>query len=240
MTQLQRLVIGSEQLSGETIKLTTEQCHYLYRVLRLQIGDRFVAIIDGQWWLSELGDRDRAMRLELIPVQTELPIAITLIAALLKTGFEETIRCCTELGVMSIVPVTSDRTVLKPSAQKVQRWRRIATEAAEQSERQTIPTICDPIPFTEIITSDNYSSSSAYICVARGEFPHLLDCELPPEGASMFVATGPEGGWTEREIAGAIEAGFQPVSLGQRILRAVTAPIVALSLIGGYCDRQVR
>ncbi|MDJ1182540.1 16S rRNA (uracil(1498)-N(3))-methyltransferase [Roseofilum casamattae] len=238
MTQLQRLVIALEQLSGEEIRLTADQYRYLHRVLRLQTGDRFFAIIAGQWWLSELDGGQRAIRLEQIPIQTELPVSVTLIAALPKHGFDEVVRCCTELGVMKIVPVMSDRTLLKPSAQKVQRWRRIATEAAEQSERQTVPSIDEPLSFTQILHSEDYSSSSAYLCVARGQLPHLLAYELPPAGASMFVATGPEGGWTEKEIAGAIQVGFQPVSLGQRILRAVTAPIVVLSLIGGDCDRR--
>jgi len=151
--------------------------------------------------------------------------------------------------VASIVPVTSDRTLLKPSSQKVDRWKRIAAEAAEQSERQIVPTILEPVSFD--VAVKDCGQKYRFICVARGKNRHLWDCLVslePPhpllikgeqerEELAIVIAVGPEGGWTDGEVERAIELGFEAVSLGSRILRAVTAPIVALSLVGAAFEK---
>ncbi|MFN6484384.1 MULTISPECIES: 16S rRNA (uracil(1498)-N(3))-methyltransferase [unclassified Nostoc] len=247
MSQLQRIAIAPSQLQQGQILLTKEQQHYLGRVLRLREGDRFIAMDGrGEWWLAQLTG-EQAQVLEPLLVETELPVAITLMVALPKgNGFDEVVRCCTELGVACIAPVLSDRTLLHPSPQKLERWRRIATEAAEQSERSFVPTILEPVAFNtglSLVIGDLSANNQQYICVARGEFPHLKDClqqkrqmtsDIGQE--AIVIATGPEGGWTPQEIENAKLAGFQPVSLGRRILRAVTAPVVALSLITASCE----
>ena len=95
----------------------------------------------GQTWLAQL-DQDQANLLNPLTESGELSTQVTLLVALPKgSGFEEIIRPCTELGVSHFIPVISDRTLLKPSPQKLERWQRIAQEAAEQSERQRVPTI---------------------------------------------------------------------------------------------------
>lgn len=233
MPQLQRLVITPSQLQDQQILLTSEQQHYLSRVLRLRQGDRFIAMNgEGQCWLAVLAAK--AQILEPISIQTELPVAITLLVALPKgSGFEDVVRSCTELGVSCIAPVISDRTLLHPSPQKLERWRRIVTEAAEQSERQIVPAILDPVPFVAALSS--VVSDRKYICVARGNSPHFKDC-LQERDRTIVIATGPEGGWTAAEVEAAVAAGFQPVSLGQRVLRAVTAPIVALSIAAAFAS----
>ncbi|MFB8797918.1 MAG: 16S rRNA (uracil(1498)-N(3))-methyltransferase [Microcoleus sp.] len=325
MAQLQRLAINAAQMCDRTINLTPEQQHYIHRVLRLNQGDRFIAMDGrGHWWLAVLEAQETgliASITEEIAVNRELPVDVTLMAALPKgNGFDEVVRQATELGVASIVPVTSDRTLLKPSAQKVDRWRRIAAEAAEQSERQFVPRILEPISFD--LAVKDCGQKYRYICVARGDNRHLWDCLIgldppqpplvrgekefappqpplvrgeqefappqpplvrgeqefappqpplvrgekefappqpplvrgeqefapafvgavppcPPPGGelSIVIAIGPEGGWTDGEVKRAIEFGFEPVSLGSRILRAVTAPIVALSLVGAAFEK---
>ena len=114
---------------------------------------------------------------EEIAVNRELPAAVTLIAALPKgNAFDEVVRQAAELGVATIVPVTSDRTLLKPSAQKVDRWRRIAAEAAEQSERQIVPTVVEPVSFDWAVK--DCCQKHRFICVARGQNRHLWDVWL--------------------------------------------------------------
>lgn len=234
MSQLQRIVIAPSQLQQGQILLTQEQIHYLARVLRLRGGDRFIAMDGmGKWWLAQL-EGEQAQVLEALVVDTELPVAITLMMALPKgNGFDEVVRYCTELGVTCIAPVLSDRTLLNPSPQKLERWRRIAVEGAEQSERSFVPTILEPVAFSTGLLSikSNLSFTQPYICVTRDECLHLKDCLQYKAQSTIVIAIGPEGGWTPTEVENALEAGFQPVSLGRRILRAVTAPIVALSLI---------
>jgi 16S rRNA (uracil1498-N3)-methyltransferase len=260
MAQLQRLALAPSLVHNQHIHLTAEQQHYLCRVLRLREGDRFIAIdSQGQWWLACLhlaaGRPAGAEILEPVPAQTELPVGVTLIAALPKgNGFDEVVRQATELGVTCIAPVLSERTLLAPGTQKIERWRRIAREAAEQSERQRVPAILAPVPFPDALREQAATDvSTLYICVARPESPHLLDClseqqslsQVLPRNDSnptpnIVIATGPEGGWTPAEVERAIAAGFQPVSLGRRILRAVTAPVVALSLVAAARELKIK
>ena len=230
-----RLVIAPEQITEDLINLDTQQLHYLLRVLRLKNGDRFIALDGaGNSWSAQIENKS-AKIIESINIETELPIFLTLITALPKgSGYEQVVRCCTELGVSNFIPVISDRTILKPSAGKVQRWRKIATEAAEQSERKIVPSILEPDKFTVAINNIS-SEREKYICVARGDIPPLWDYLQNKQPSSIVVATGCEGGWTDTEIKKAIALGFQPVSLGNRILRAVTAPIVVSSLVSTIC-----
>lgn len=226
-----RLVITPEQINGQQINLNHKQLHYLRRVLRLSNGNRFIALDGtGNCWLAELNE-NLASIIGSIGIKTELPVSLSLITALPKgKGYEQVIRCCTELGVNNFLPVFSDRTILKPSPQKVQRWRKIATEAAEQSERQIVPMVLEPQKFTEVI-SNSVTKPTKYICVARGNPPALGSILNQQNQTDIVIATGCEGGWTELEVAKAIASGFQPVSLGNRILRAITAPIVVSSIV---------
>ncbi len=241
MAQLQRIAISPEQFQAERIVLTQEQLHYLVRVLRLRDGDKFIAMDGtGNWWLAQLTG-DAAQILQQLTVETELPVTVTLILALPKgNGFDDVVRVCTELGVGTILPVLSDRTLLKPSPQKLERWQRIAQEAAEQSERAFVPTILEPISFRAALPL--IAAKQKYICEGRGNYPHLLNClrKVPiineQEQITIIIAIGPEGGWTETEIEQAINTGYQPVSLGKRILRAITAPIVALSILASELE----
>jgi 16S rRNA (uracil1498-N3)-methyltransferase len=237
LTQLQRLVVAPSQIHYPQVTLTLEQQHYLGRVLRLRSGDRFIAMNgQGQSWLAELTSETNmsATLLETIIIATELPVSVTLALALPKgNGFDEVVRQVTELGVDRIVPLISDRTLMNPSANKLDRWRRIAQESAEQSERRIVPTIVDPIAFSDYLVSNDIAALR-FICTARHHPPHLLDRLMDPLTLTQVtLAIGPEGGWTEAEITAAIAAGYQPVSLGQRIFRAVTAPVAALAMIAG-------
>ena len=231
-----RLVVTPEQIQQEQITLDARQQHYLLRVLRLNNGDRFIALDGaGNSWLAEIADRS-AQIISAIAIETELPIFLTLITALPKgNGYEQVIRCCTELGVSKFIPVISDRTIIKPSPNKVQRWRKIAAEAAEQSERQIVPKIVEPVKFIRAI-DNTIPNQDKYICVARGNLPTLWNCLQNKSQSEIVIATGCEGGWTETEVKGAIASNFQPVSLGNRILRAVTAPIVVSSLVSCWID----
>ncbi len=238
MSQLQRLVIHTNQKQQNQITLTSEQQHYLKRVLRLKPGEKFI-VMDGRGksWLVKLQE-NTAEILESLAIQTELNFNVTLLVALPKNkGFEQIIRCCTELGVANLIPIISDRTLLQPSTNKLNRWRKIAQEAAEQSERQLVPTITEPMNFDSTLSwvKDNNFNSQKYICVARKNVPHLgqylLKTQERKQKQAIILATGPEGGWTVAEVEKATDIGFITVSLGKRVLRAITAPIVALSLI---------
>jgi 16S rRNA (uracil1498-N3)-methyltransferase len=235
---MQRITIDPSQIDNSNITLTTAQHHYLTRVIRLHNGSQFHAIDGiGNVYLAEI-TKDTAQIIQLITTDNrELTQPITLICALPKgNNFDDLVRACTELGVTEIIPALSDRTLLQPSPQKLQRWRKIAQEAAEQSERSFVPTIDEPEALMAIFDRIP-AAAHKYICEARGEHPHLLTClQSTLITEQIILAIGPEGGWTAGELDRAIQSGFQPVSLGRQILRTITAPIVALSIVAAIAS----
>lgn len=222
------------------IFLTSGQSHYLRHVLRLGAGDPFVAQSQGGTrWLMTLGDLslgqppgvDFAQVCQDLPPLPPLERFVSLWVALPKTGFEDIIRQATEIGVGEIVPLRSQRTLLNPSPQKIDRWQRIAQEAAEQCQRAQVPPIAPPVTFSDAL-AQRPPAMAGYLCTphppAQPLVAHLTPAGNPPP--PLILITGPEGGWTEAEVEEAIAVGYLPVSLGSRILRAVTAPLVALTL----------
>ncbi len=274
MRQLQRLTISIQQLqlnlqitpgsqevplllAGQTFFLTDEQQHYLLRVLRLRSGDRFLAVFPSSTWLAQLEpDSTQFALLELQTVESELSADITLVLSLPKgSGFDDVVRQVTELGVARIIPVISDRTVLKPSPNRHDRWQRIAAEATEQSERSITPIVEVPIGFDQYLktlstnqptdgpppTPNSGGFDLYYFCWGRGDSLHLLDqlqqdLISPSPVKSITIAIGPEGGWTDGEVDRAMQSGFIPVSLGKRILRAITAPAAVMAIVGAYLE----
>jgi 16S rRNA (uracil1498-N3)-methyltransferase len=231
---VQRVIIAPEQIHADRIQLSAPQLHYLSRVLRLQSGQQFIAMTGrGQTWRVEL-EADRANILELLVVKSELSVPVTLAIALPKTGFDEVIRQVTELGVACIVPIISDRTLLNPSASKQVRWQKIIEEAVEQSERAIVPTIIEPITWKQYLASPG---QNRFIAWERGDSPSLLT-SLNQSMGELEVAIGPEGGWTEGEVMAAIEAGYQAVSLGARILRAVTASVAVMAIVAAQIESR--
>ncbi len=267
MRQLQRLTLTTQQLSpqaseenlvGQQFPLTDDQQHYLLRVLRMRSGDRFLAIFpNGTTFLAQLQPESTSFELlEPQIVHSELPIGVTLVLSLPKgSGFDDVVRQVTELGVTRIIPVISDRTVLKPSANRHDRWQRIAAEATEQSERSFTPIVEAPIRFDQYLKTlaaanptdeppptPNFGGYELhYLCWGRGDSLHFLDrlrqdLVLSNPDSAITIAIGPEGGWTDGEVDRAIKSGFIPVSLGKRILRAITAPAAAMAIVGAFLE----
>jgi 16S rRNA (uracil1498-N3)-methyltransferase len=229
-----RLLLDFNTLENGLIALTSEQSHYLKKVVRLKSHDHFIALNgQGQAWLAEIIDNS-AYLLEAINETTELPVQVNLMVAIPKNGFDDIVRAATELGVYRIIPLLTERSLVNPSPQKIDRWRKIAREAVEQSERQIIPIIEEPQPFLAILNRGANPGTTCYIGVTRRTVDPLLS-QLQTS-TEITIAIGPEGGWTEAEIEQAIAADFLPVSLGKRILRTITAPLVALAIINAYLD----
>ena len=229
-----RLLLDFNTLENGLIALTPEQSHYLKKVVRLKSHDRFIALNgQGQAWLAEIIDNS-AHLLEAINETSELPVQVNLMVAIPKNGFDDIVRAATELGVYRIIPLLTERSLVNPSPQKIDRWRKIAREAVEQSERQIIPIIEEPQPFLAILNRGANPGTTCYIGVTRRTVAPLLS-QLHTS-TEITMAIGPEGGWTEAEIEQAIAADFLPVSLGKRILRTITAPLVALAIINAYLD----
>lgn len=234
---LYRLVITESQRHHDQIILQPEQEHYLRRVVRLNDGQSFIAINGvGDGWQVELTPTGGQI-ISAIQDNRELPIQVSLMVALPKgSGFDDIVRCTTELGVSRLYPIISDRTLLKPKENKLVRWRKIAQEASEQCERLIVPYIAPPSSFLEAIQHME-ANFPRFIAVARNTDKHLLNCLNPDDLPSQItIATGCEGGWTTKEVQSAIAHNFQPITLGKRILRAVTAPIAIMASISAITE----
>jgi 16S rRNA (uracil1498-N3)-methyltransferase len=145
------------------------------------------------------------------------------------------IQKATELGVDRIVPVHTRHGVVKIHPERMEhqktRWERIALEAAQQSERWTIPTIDTPTDLKSLFRQQA-AASAKFILSERSQELSLSKAPLAtgPDQATVLLI-GPEGGWDQEELRLASEADFQAVTLGQRILRAETAALAAVSIV---------
>jgi 16S rRNA (uracil1498-N3)-methyltransferase len=161
-------------------------------------------------------------------------VRLTLCAALIKFDrFEWMIEKATELGVEQIVPVATVRTergLERAARKRIERWRRIALEASQQSRRARLPEVAEPMAWREAL------EHSALYKYALDEGPDVkpFATALPSvrdAADTVALLIGPEGGWTAEERAEFTDAGWTPVSLGPLILRAETATLAALAVV---------
>jgi 16S rRNA (uracil1498-N3)-methyltransferase len=223
-----------------TASLLGPQAEHLARVLRAQPGAEADIVANGRVYHAAIAsvsiEEVRFTLIEEIAAEPALPV--TLLLAVFKFDrMEWAIEKATELGVATIVPVIARRTEkhLAQSADKrVERWRRLAQEAAKQSRRADIPTVEDPIALPARLAQ---TTSSVRILLAEEERSTTLRQRIEAALASIEsdlpnfdFAIGPEGGWTTEELALFTKHQWQPASLGPRILRAETAAIAALAI----------
>lgn len=202
--------------------------HYVTTVRRLDPGDRFEVTGPGRVVTVVLRDRD-PLTVEVQSSRETNPLDHELVvhqAITRKQKFEETVKRGTELGVTKFVPVVSKRTVRVPNNLEKQqrRWRKIATDSARISERDTLPTVEKPRRFDEL---DPPGTRRTYLADPEGEPPGDLFGE---EDASVSFFVGPEGGFTEEEKSRLDEITEARVRLGSRNLRAETATITLAGL----------
>ncbi len=228
-------------LDNDQVIFSDEQARQIRQVLRLGVGDRVVALLDGAGWEAEVAlvqvDKKgvTAVLQQKRPVTSEPTSQLTLYACLLKRdNYEWVLQKGTEIGVSRFVPLLSERTVARPP-KKRERWQRIVTEAAEQSGRGRIPQIAPPIKLADVLArwQPNQSGLMPSVAAAGLTIASALTATEPVEVKPVEVAVfiGPEGGWTDDEVANGRAAGLIPVTLGKRILRAETAAIVAAALV---------
>jgi 16S rRNA (uracil1498-N3)-methyltransferase len=223
-----------------TASLTGEQASHLIRVLRAQAGMEYDIVAGDRVWHAEIaGISGDAVRFNLITeVQADPALPITLLLSIFKFDrMEWAIEKGTELGIERIIPVIARRSEkhLAQSAQnRVERWRRIAREAAKQSRRSDVPAIEDVLPLK---TAARQTNDVVRLLLAEQErsttLRHAIEEALQASGneaPAVRLAVGPEGGWTAEEEALFDAEGWRSVSLGPRILRAETAAITAMAV----------
>lgn len=228
----------ADEHSGDTAAITGSNAAHLARVLRAKPGQQFDISLGDRirrgTITSVADDRVEFALGEELPAATVTPI--TLYLAVFKFDrFEWAVEKCTELGVARIIPLLARRTeahLASAAAKRVERWRRIALEAAQQSRRLAPPEIADPRKLTQAVETVD----ALRIVLAETEQRAMLRDLISGKEELLALAIGPEGGWAEEELALFETAGWQRGSLGATILRAETAAISAVAIASALLD----
>ncbi len=214
--------------------LSGSEHKHLAEVLRARVGEKVILCPnDGRDYVYTITSFDKtSTTLEYIedyPNETEPKFELTVYAALLKGDKTElAVQKLTELGVKSVRPFISDYTVQK--SEKSDRLRRAALEAAKQCGRAIIPTVAEPVTFSEIIPE--LSKYDAVVFAYEGAYGSGYTIEeVLRKANNAALIVGPEGGFSEREVSALTSRGYNPVTLGKRILRAETASIAGAAVI---------
>lgn len=236
----------TEHWDEATATLTGAQAEHMARVLRAQPGTEADVVAGGRVFHAEVAAvAPNEVRFNLIAeLEADPALPVTLVMAVYKFDrMEWAIEKATELGVRAIVPALarrSEKHLAQAAAKRVERWRRIAHEAAKQSRRCDVPLVHDPITLANYVRN---SSEATRIVLAEQERTTTLRNALDEAIAAaktdmpvLEIAIGPEGGWAPEEEALYDANGWRAVSLGPRILRAETAAITALAVVSSCLE----
>jgi 16S rRNA (uracil1498-N3)-methyltransferase len=227
-----------DQVRNGHAEISGPDARHLTRVLRVESGQRYEISDNRNVYLAEIetARKERVIfrTIEKLAAE-ESPLHVTLCAAIVKFDrFEWMLEKATELGAARIIPVIAVRTekgLDKAARKRLERWRRIAIEASQQSRRAHLPQVSEPVKLAEALA---ISATHRYALDEIPAAPALAGA-LPAQrspGDSVALLIGPEGGWTQEERTEFTSAGWQPVSLGPLILRAETAAVAALAVLG--------
>jgi len=224
-----RVVVPPASLRLGEVTLDDDAAHHA-RVARVRAGEAIelldlAGVVGVGWVVAWEGKRCRVLVEALLAEQGEPPEPLVLGLGLLHTAaFDWAVEKAVELGVTSLVPVVSSRVQGRLARPRPERWRRIAAAAAAQCGRSRVPELMPPTPLSAFLRGATGLRLVAEPAAPRG------NGELATGGGGLTVLVGPEGGLTAEEVAEAVSAGFVPLGLGPRTLRAETAAVAALAV----------
>ncbi len=233
--------VEEEQVNGENAYISGSDVNHIVNVLRMKIGEELLISVKGDWdYLCKIeeieNDRVNLKLLESME-QRELPIKLTLLQGIPKSDkLEMIIQKAIELGVSNIIPVKTNRVVVKIDEKKTQakvnRWNAIAQSAAKQSKRSIIPKVLNPQTIDnalEIVKDYGVKLLPYENADGIKKTKDILNSLDSKNNIAVFI--GPEGGFEEAEVKKSIDSGFEVITLGKRILRTETAGLALLSNI---------
>ncbi|CAM3437943.1 16S rRNA (uracil(1498)-N(3))-methyltransferase [Marinicrinis lubricantis] len=245
---MQRYFVQAEQLTAHAVEITGEDAHHISHVMRLKPEDRII-VSNGlnREAIAEIREVQKGLVIadivEELAMDQEPSVDIWIFQSLPKGDKMETvIQKGTELGATRFVPFQSSRTIVqydsKKEAKRLERWRKIAKEAAEQAHRGIVPEVAALCSWKEMLEMIG-QADSALFCYEKerdGGLKKVLELakERSLESSRkpvIAVIVGPEGGFTEEETAQAEHAGCYLITLGKRILRTETAAMAAAACI---------
>lgn len=218
MKNIPRIFVGPDIATGQSIPVTRDVAHYLVRVMRTC---DCLAFGDGNEYAARLSDDNKFLIIGDKTKHTDPSNNITLMFAPIKRT-DDLLNMATQMGVAKFQPVITDRT----TAHHInwERMRKIVVEAAEQSNRNSVPEILPPIKFSDLDLSDVVFADE------RAAYGKQSDCA---KKNIKSIMVGPEGGFSDNEFASLDVAGACGVSLGKTILRAELAAAIAVAKIQG-------
>lgn len=240
---MHQFFIEASQIHDKTVIIEGNDVNHIKNVLRMKAGEEISVSNgeDGREYRCGIVriEEDRVVcELRFVKENgVELPSRVYLFQGLPKADkMELIIQKAVELGVYEVIPVETGRSVVKldakKAAQKTARWQAIAEAAAKQSRRRIIPQVSAPVSFAQALAR----AAEMDIKLIPYELAEGMACTKQifsnlGEGKDIAVFIGPEGGFEEKEIAGAKECGIQPITLGKRILRTETAGFTVMAWI---------
>lgn len=231
-----RFFVSQPLHAAQTLVLDADLTHYINNVLRLRNDDQIFLFNNTEHeFAAVIKDIKRnaitAQIIDIIKVQRESSLEINLGQVLCKgSKFDLIIQKATELGVHSITPLYSEHSVIRPVSDrqetKVGHWQKIAVAASCQSWRNIVPEIYPPQSLTNWLKEDVSATKLILSPTAHSNKLTALQITSP-----VSILIGPEGGFSDNEIALAMQHNFQPISLGPRILRTETAGLATIAIL---------
>ncbi len=243
---MHRFYLDPIAIQDNQVNFPDSAAKQIEHVLRLNLIQSHVLVLDGSGWeyLVQLRGHDsgklKGEVIEKILGKSEPEVMLTIgFSMTRREKVEWILQKGTEIGVTCFQPYISERSLLQDpdlKNSKQNRWESIIREAAEQSHRSRLPILLRPQHFTEIINTEGSESISKLIAWEQEPDDHRLNpeqlhSEMGKKPQEVFVMIGPEGGFSNKEIEAATNRGFQPFSLGPRILRMETACVAACVLV---------
>ena len=236
---MNRFFIDPGNINGSSINLPPETAHQIKKVLRLREAAG-IQVLDNLGWVYECriqypDERNvTASVIEKHPAEEPECFVTLFIGLTQREKFEWILQKCTEAGVSRIVPVITERTLIrKPSdfSGKQDRWTKILKEAAEQCGRGRIPELAAPLVFSGAVRSGTDSDAALFFweCEKQNTLRSVFSSSSHTF-KSISLMVGPEGGFTEEEYSHAVNSGWLSVTLGKRIYRMETAAVVSVVL----------
>ena len=236
---MSRFYVHADSVSGDKLTVRGGELHHARDVMRLAEGDVIVAF-DGtgkEYFgvITEIDKEQMSVRITKTVEKKDEGCVISLVQALPKSDkMDLIVEKATELGAGRIIPVVTERTVVRPDAKKenikIERWRKIALVAAKQCGRTTVPEVMPITGFNDSLAMLDGSELKIIPCLYE-DTKDLRSVLSGRKAGTAAVFIGPEGDFTEKEVEAAKSKGAVPVSLGAEVLRSETAAICALSIL---------
>lgn len=236
---MQRYFVNNKE--NDLFVLSNEDSHHVINVMRMNIKDNIEVVYDNKLYICEITELNTPVKCKIIEekesIERNIPKVIIVQALVKEQKMDYILQKACELGVYKIIPVNTERSVVKldNDKKKIDRWNKILKEASEQSKRCDIPILDRIYKFNELL---NLDFKEKFICSTK-ENKKLLKSTLSKININdtIVYVIGPEGGFSPSEEDILIENGYTPVSLGSNVLRTETASLFIMSAINYEFER---